>query len=93
MQGGGPVSFADLGARIADCLRHFEYENAQFLAERLHAHEASKESLLTLATAYYYNGNKLQAWALLHAAPPAIRRFGDVAYLLAKVRARARTHA
>jgi hypothetical protein len=88
MEGAGSaVSLDDLAARVAACQRHFEFENAQFLAERLHAHEGSASSLLLLATAYFQNGNKLQAWALLRAAPPDCRRHGDIAFLIAKVRA------
>ena len=80
------ASFPRLKASIESCLEHYEYENAQFLAERLHAHEGNLASLLLLAKAYFRNGNLLQAWALLRASPPDCRQHLDIAFLLAKVR-------
>ncbi len=79
------VTFDGLWAKIALCQQHFEFENAQFLAERLHAHVDNVESLLLLATACFQNGNRLQTWALLRHAHPDCRRRGKVAFLLAKV--------
>ena len=78
------LSFENLAEKIAACQRHFEFENAQFLAERLHAQANSVDSLHTLATAYFQNGNKLQAWSLLRNASVSSRKQGRIAFLLSK---------
>lgn len=45
-------------ASIWHCLNNYDYKNAIFLAERLHAELDNSETLYLLATSYYRNGEK-----------------------------------
>ncbi|CAG4947129.1 unnamed protein product [Parnassius apollo] len=50
---------------VWDCLNNYEYENAIFLAERLHAEVASEETAFLLGTCYYRAGRVNEAHHLL----------------------------
>ncbi|XP_070569876.1 cell division cycle protein 27 homolog [Ptychodera flava] len=52
-------------AAIWHCLNHYAYEDAVFLAERLHAEVGSDEALFLLATCYYRAGRPINAYWLL----------------------------
>ncbi|KAL4712028.1 hypothetical protein ACJJTC_003695 [Scirpophaga incertulas] len=50
---------------VWDCLNNYEYDNAVFLAERLHAEVASEETAFLLGTCYYRAGRVNEAHHLL----------------------------
>ncbi|CAK1544986.1 unnamed protein product [Leptosia nina] len=50
---------------VWDCLNNYEYENAVFLAERLHAEIASEETAFLLGTCYYRAGRVNETHHLL----------------------------
>lgn len=50
---------------IWDCLNNYEYDNAIFLAERLHAEVASEETAFLLGTCYYRRGRVNEVHHLL----------------------------
>ncbi|KAJ8716013.1 hypothetical protein PYW08_013298 [Mythimna loreyi] len=50
---------------VWDCLNNYEYDNAIFLAERLHAEVASEETAFLLGTCYYRAGKINEAQYLL----------------------------
>ncbi|XP_033114758.1 cell division cycle protein 27 homolog isoform X2 [Anneissia japonica] len=52
-------------ATIWHCLTYYAYQDAIFLAERLHAEVASEETLFLLATCYFRSGKPNRAYALL----------------------------
>ncbi|XP_052802674.1 cell division cycle protein 27 homolog [Mya arenaria] len=52
-------------AAIWDCLQHYGYRDALFLADRLYAEVKSEETLYLLATCYYRSGKARQTYALL----------------------------
>ncbi|XP_038047876.1 cell division cycle protein 27 homolog [Patiria miniata] len=52
-------------AAIWQCLNHYAYSDAIFLAERLHAEVGSDEALFLLATCYYRAGKGNRAYSLL----------------------------
>lgn len=51
---------------VWDCLNNYEYDNAIFLAERLHAEVSSEETAFLLGTCYYRAGRVNEAHHLLH---------------------------
>ncbi|XP_023946429.1 cell division cycle protein 27 homolog [Bicyclus anynana] len=51
---------------VWDCLNNYEFDNAVFLAERLHAEVTSEETAFLLATCYYRAGRVNEAHHLLH---------------------------
>lgn len=52
-------------AAIWHCLNYYDYQDAIFLAERLHSEIGSEESVFLLATCYYRSGDVHQAYWLL----------------------------
>eukprot|EP00057_Strongylocentrotus_purpuratus_P020402 XP_011674876.1 PREDICTED: cell division cycle protein 27 homolog [Strongylocentrotus purpuratus] len=52
-------------AAIWQCLNHYAYQDATFLAERLYAEVGSDEGLFLLATCYYRSGQPMSAYTLL----------------------------
>ncbi|XP_022098412.1 cell division cycle protein 27 homolog isoform X2 [Acanthaster planci] len=52
-------------AAIWQCLNHYAYSDAIFLAERLYAEVGSDEALFLLATCYYRAGKSNRAYSLL----------------------------
>ncbi|KAM3966158.1 cell division cycle protein 27 [Aphomia sociella] len=50
---------------VWDCLNNYEYDNAIFLAERLHAEVSSEETAFLLGTCYYRSGRVNEAHHLL----------------------------
>uniref|UniRef100_A0A1B6CA75 Cell division cycle protein 27 homolog n=1 Tax=Clastoptera arizonana TaxID=38151 RepID=A0A1B6CA75_9HEMI len=52
-------------AAIWNCLNHYFYQDAIFLAERLRAEVESDETAFLLATCYYRSGKAAQAYAIL----------------------------
>ncbi|XP_065212104.1 cell division cycle protein 27 homolog isoform X2 [Planococcus citri] len=54
-------------AAIWNCLNHYDFADAIFLAERLRAEVDSDETLFLLATCYYRAGKKMQAYSALRA--------------------------
>ncbi|XP_041986615.1 cell division cycle protein 27 homolog [Aricia agestis] len=51
---------------VWDCLNNYEYDNAIFLAERLHAEVSSEETAFLLGTCYYRAGRINETFYLLH---------------------------
>lgn len=54
-------------ATIWQCLNHYDYSNAIFLAERLYAEVGADDTLFLLATCYYRSGYPNRAYAILQA--------------------------
>ncbi|CAG7816240.1 unnamed protein product [Allacma fusca] len=52
-------------AAIWHALNHYEYDDAIFLAERLHAEVNSEDSLFLLATCYYRSNRRNQCYSIL----------------------------
>ncbi|CAH2039483.1 unnamed protein product, partial [Iphiclides podalirius] len=57
---------------VWDCLNNYEYDNAIFLAERLHAEVASEETAFLLGTCYYRAGRINEAHHLLQNISPTL---------------------
>ncbi|XP_053606232.1 cell division cycle protein 27 homolog [Plodia interpunctella] len=66
---------------VWDCLNNYEYDNAIFLAERLHAEVTSEETAFLLGTCYYRTGRVNEAHHLLQNYPLSLPQ---ARFLLAK---------
>lgn len=66
---------------VWDCLNNYEFDNAIFLAERLHAEVTSEETAFLLGTCYYRAGRVNEAHHLLKQMPLSLPQ---ARFLLAK---------